>query len=40
MAAIVARNVPLMNEKQRTINDRIMFAVSVGQGGFFFFFLH
>ncbi|XP_050066554.1 uncharacterized protein LOC126555710 [Aphis gossypii] len=36
MAAIVARNVPLMNEEQRTIYDRIMLAVSAGQGGFFF----
>ncbi|GBP90314.1 hypothetical protein EVAR_37374_1 [Eumeta japonica] len=35
MAAIVARNVPLMNEEQRTIYDRIMLAVSAGQGGFF-----
>ncbi|GBP88686.1 Neurofibromin [Eumeta japonica] len=32
MAAIVARNVPLMNEEQRTIYDRIMLAVSAGQG--------
>ncbi|GBP93229.1 hypothetical protein EVAR_90140_1 [Eumeta japonica] len=31
MAAIVARNVPLMNEEQRTIYDRIMLAVSAGQ---------
>ncbi|GBP65088.1 Down syndrome cell adhesion molecule homolog [Eumeta japonica] len=30
MAAIVARNVPLMNEEQRTIYDRI--AASAGQG--------
>ncbi|XP_044584015.1 uncharacterized protein LOC123264663 [Cotesia glomerata] len=36
MAAIVARNVPQMNEEQRTIYDRIMLAVSAGQGGFFF----
>lgn len=36
MAAIVARNVRLMNEEQRTIYDRIMLAVSAGQGGFFF----
>ncbi|GFT90934.1 helitron_like_N domain-containing protein [Trichonephila clavipes] len=36
MAAIVARNVPLLNEEQRTIYDRIMLAVSAGQGGFFF----
>ncbi|XP_044594871.1 uncharacterized protein LOC123272237 [Cotesia glomerata] len=36
IAAIVARNVPLMNEEQRTIYDRIMLAVSAGQGGFFF----
>ncbi|XP_054091371.1 uncharacterized protein LOC128922976 [Zeugodacus cucurbitae] len=36
MAAIVARNVPLMNEEQRTIYDRIMLAVSAGQGEFFF----
>ncbi|XP_063974372.1 uncharacterized protein LOC135161043 [Diachasmimorpha longicaudata] len=36
MVAIVARNVPLMNEEQRTIYDRIMLAVSAGQGGFFF----
>ncbi|XP_044588734.1 ATP-dependent DNA helicase pif1-like [Cotesia glomerata] len=35
-AAIVTRNVPLMNEEQRTIYDRIMLAVSAGQGGFFF----
>ncbi|GBP92522.1 hypothetical protein EVAR_73783_1 [Eumeta japonica] len=34
MAAIVARNVPLMNEEQRTIYDRIMLAVSAGQGDF------
>jgi hypothetical protein len=37
MAAIVARNVPLMNEEQRTIYDCIMLAVSAGQGGLFFF---
>ncbi|XP_023159393.1 uncharacterized protein LOC101459168 [Ceratitis capitata] len=36
MAAIIARYVPLLNEEQRTIYDRIMFAVSAGQGGFFF----
>jgi hypothetical protein len=36
MATIVARNVPLMNEEQRTIYDLIMLAVSVGQGVFFF----
>ncbi|VVC35537.1 P-loop containing nucleoside triphosphate hydrolase,DNA helicase Pif1-like [Cinara cedri] len=36
IAAIVARNVPLMNEEQRTVYDRIMLAVSAGQGGFFF----
>ncbi|XP_044586007.1 uncharacterized protein LOC123266044 [Cotesia glomerata] len=36
MAAIVTRNVPLMNEEQRTIYDRIMLTVSAGQGGFFF----
>ncbi|XP_044575246.1 uncharacterized protein LOC123259048 [Cotesia glomerata] len=35
-AAIVTRNVPLMNEEQRTIYDRIMLALSAGQGGFFF----
>ncbi|XP_044575241.1 uncharacterized protein LOC123259044 [Cotesia glomerata] len=35
-AAIVTRNVPLMNEEQRTIYDRIMLAVLAGQGGFFF----
>ncbi|XP_044575267.1 uncharacterized protein LOC123259066 [Cotesia glomerata] len=35
-AAIVTRNVPLMNEEQRIIYDRIMLAVSAGQGGFFF----
>ncbi|GBP59417.1 hypothetical protein EVAR_80744_1 [Eumeta japonica] len=45
MAAIVARNVPLMNEEQRTIYDRIMLAVSAGQGAdvtpkFLFFALH
>ncbi|VVC35150.1 DNA helicase Pif1-like, partial [Cinara cedri] len=34
MAAIVARNVPLMNEEQRTVYDRIMLAVSAGQGDF------
>ena len=38
IAAIVARNVPLMNEEQRTIYDRIMLAVLAGKGGFFFFF--
>ncbi|VVC38631.1 Hypothetical protein CINCED_3A001537, partial [Cinara cedri] len=32
MAAIVARNVPLMNEEQKTVYDRIMLAVSAGQG--------
>jgi hypothetical protein len=37
MAAIVTRNVPLINEKQRKIYDRIMLAVSAGQGRFFFF---
>ena len=36
MAAIVTRNVPLMNEEQRTVYDRIMLVVSAGQGGFFF----
>jgi hypothetical protein len=36
MAAIVVRNVQLMNEEQRTIYDFIRLAVSVGQGGFFF----
>jgi hypothetical protein len=36
MAAIVTRNVPLINKEQRTIYDRIMLAVSAGQGGFFF----
>jgi hypothetical protein len=36
MAAIVTRNVPLINEEQRTIYDRMMLAVSAGQGGFFF----
>ncbi|CAF4851971.1 unnamed protein product [Pieris macdunnoughi] len=36
MAAIVTRNVPLMNEEQKIIYDRIMLAVSAGQGGFFF----
>lgn len=36
MAAIVTRNVPLMNDEQRTIYDRIMLAVSAGQGGFCF----
>ena len=36
MAAIVTRNVPLMNEEQRTVYDRITLAVSAGQGGFFF----
>ncbi|VVC35224.1 P-loop containing nucleoside triphosphate hydrolase,DNA helicase Pif1-like [Cinara cedri] len=36
MAAIVARNVPLMNEEQRTVYDRIMLTVSARQGGFFF----
>ncbi|XP_004531091.2 uncharacterized protein LOC101454283 [Ceratitis capitata] len=36
MAAIVASNVPLMNEEQRTIYDRITLAVPAGQGGFFF----
>ena len=36
MATIVARNVPLMNEEQRTIYERIMFAVSAGQCGFLF----
>jgi ABC-type transporter Mla maintaining outer membrane lipid asymmetry ATPase subunit MlaF len=35
MAAIVARNVPFMN--QRTIYDRIMLTIPAGQGGFFFF---
>jgi hypothetical protein len=30
MAAIVARNVPLMNEEQRKIYDRITLAVSAG----------
>lgn len=36
MAAIVTRNVILMNEEQKIIYDRIMLAVSAGQGGFFF----
>uniref|UniRef100_W8ADN2 ATP-dependent DNA helicase n=1 Tax=Ceratitis capitata TaxID=7213 RepID=W8ADN2_CERCA len=36
MASIVARNVPLMNEEQRTNYDRFMLAVSDRQGGFFF----
>lgn len=36
MAAIVTRNVPLMNGEQRTIYDRILLAVSAGQGGFYF----
>jgi hypothetical protein len=40
MAAIVPRNVSLMNEEQRTIYDRIMLADSVGQDGFFFFFMY
>ncbi|XP_044581535.1 uncharacterized protein LOC123263065 [Cotesia glomerata] len=35
-ATIVTRNVPLMNEEQRTIYDHIMLSVSAGQGGFFF----
>ncbi|XP_054091724.1 uncharacterized protein LOC128923490 [Zeugodacus cucurbitae] len=35
MAGIVSRNVPLLNDEQKIINDRIMLAVSAGQGGFF-----
>nr|XP_042912617.1 uncharacterized protein LOC122272722 [Parasteatoda tepidariorum] len=34
MAVIVTHNVPLMNEEQRSIYDRIMLAISAGQGGF------
>ncbi|GFR31322.1 uncharacterized protein TNCT_11081 [Trichonephila clavata] len=34
MAAIITRNVPLLTEEQ--IYDRIILAVSAGQGGFFF----
>ncbi|GBM86776.1 hypothetical protein AVEN_203254-1 [Araneus ventricosus] len=36
MAGIVNRNVPLLNDEQKIIYDRIMLAVSAGQGGFFF----
>jgi hypothetical protein len=36
MAAIVNRNVPLMNEEQKSIYDRIMLAVLAEQGRFFF----
>ncbi|GBL77010.1 hypothetical protein AVEN_175346-1 [Araneus ventricosus] len=36
MAGIVSRNVPLLNDEQKIIYDRIMLAVSAGQGGFFF----
>ncbi|XP_057340808.1 uncharacterized protein LOC130677904 isoform X2 [Microplitis mediator] len=36
MANIVSRNVPLLNDKQKIIYDRIMLAVSAGQGRFFF----
>ncbi|XP_044575183.1 ATP-dependent DNA helicase PIF1-like [Cotesia glomerata] len=36
MASIVSRNVPLLNNEQKIIYDRIMLAVSAGQGGFFF----
>lgn len=36
MASIVSCNVPLLNDKQKIIYDRIMLAVSAGQGGFFF----
>ncbi|XP_044575115.1 uncharacterized protein LOC123258925 [Cotesia glomerata] len=36
MASIVSRNVPLLNDEQKIIYDRIMLAVSAGQGGFFF----
>lgn len=36
MAAIVARNVPLMNDEQESIYGRIMLADSAGQGGFFY----
>ncbi|GFQ89559.1 helitron_like_N domain-containing protein [Trichonephila clavata] len=38
MAAIITRNVPLLTEEQRTLYDRIILAVSAGQGGFSFFF--
>ena len=37
MEIIIARNAPQMNEEQRNIYDRIMLAISTGQGGFFFF---
>ncbi|GFQ94622.1 helitron_like_N domain-containing protein [Trichonephila clavata] len=40
MAAIVTRNVPLLTEKQRTIYNHIMLAVSAGQGGFLFLWMH
>ncbi|XP_073990924.1 uncharacterized protein [Rhodnius prolixus] len=36
MASIVSRNVPLLNDEQKIIYDRIMLGVSAGQGGFFF----
>lgn len=36
MEAIVNHNVPLLNQEQRSIYDRIMTAVSAEQGGFFF----
>ncbi|XP_074000087.1 uncharacterized protein [Rhodnius prolixus] len=36
MASIVSRNVLLLNDEQKIIYDRIMLAVSAGQGGFFF----
>ena len=40
MTAIIARNVPLMNEKQRTIYNCIMLAVLVRQAGFFYFWMY
>ncbi|GFY41648.1 ATP-dependent DNA helicase [Trichonephila inaurata madagascariensis] len=33
MVAIITHNVPLLTEKQRTIYDRIMLAISAGKGG-------
>ncbi|GFQ73969.1 helitron_like_N domain-containing protein [Trichonephila clavata] len=34
-AAIITRNVSLLTEVQRTTDDRLILAVSAGQGGFF-----
>lgn len=37
MAAIVTRNISLLNDEQRIIYDRVTLTGSAGKGGFFFF---